>query len=216
VRRRLARAWLTDARAEHASVTAFERLAADLTMAGAPAELVTWAQRAAVEEVGHATMCFAVASAYAERELRAAPLRLPPASEQDRGSRPELLHRLARDSLIDGCIAEGAAASMADEGASRAVDPAVRGVLARIAREEASHEALAYEIVGWAIRKRPSLLPTLYAALEKAHSEGVRCNAADDLQCHGRLSPARASEHVAAARSKAFALIAKGGDAQGA
>ena len=111
-----AKLWLADARAEHASVTAFERLAADLIAVGAPEHLVEWTRRAARDEVGHATMCFTVASAYAGRELRASPVPFVP-SRRRSGARVlrdrNRLFGWRWSSLLDGGIEEGIAAKSA-------------------------------------------------------------------------------------------------------
>ena len=60
---------------------------------------------------------------------------------------------LARESLVDGCLLEGAAAAYAQAAHARATDPAVRAALAIIARDEASHAELAWEIVRWGCRR---------------------------------------------------------------
>jgi hypothetical protein len=61
----LAAAWTQDALVEHASVAAFARTTLELMALGAPAELVAGAQAAAADEVRHARVSFALASAYA-------------------------------------------------------------------------------------------------------------------------------------------------------
>ncbi|HWC75384.1 MAG TPA: hypothetical protein VG454_15725, partial [Gemmatimonadales bacterium] len=73
-RRVLADVWTVEARAEHAAVAAFSKLALELMALGAPPDLVARANRAAIQEVEHARLCFAVASAYAGRALEPAPL----------------------------------------------------------------------------------------------------------------------------------------------
>jgi hypothetical protein len=192
----LVRLWLADARAEYASVATFEYLALDLAAAGAPSELVDWARRAALEEVGHATMCFAVASAYAGREL--SPLPLPSflcalrASTSGRtGSRGKLIDRLAVESLIEGCIEEGVATEVAREGAHYAEDPAIAKVLGRIAREEASHAELAHAIVAWAVREQPSVVAALGPSLERSRHRRRASMSSEKLFEFGRLDGAR-------------------------
>jgi hypothetical protein len=171
-RRALAKRWLADARAEYASIEAFEGLARELAAAGAPATLVDGARRAAREEAGHATMCFAVASAYAGHELTARPfpawwstLR---AGSRRLGSRKKRIERLAVESLVEGCVEEGLAADEARAASRRASDPVIAGVLARIAVEEASHAELASGIVDWAVRVEPEVALALGPALERA------------------------------------------------
>ena len=199
-RRLLATLWLEDARAERASVNAFEHLAMDLLAAGAPEELVAGARRAALEEVGHAAICFAIASAYAERDLEPSAAPFAPRWKPSAVSRGALLQRLAVESLLDGCIEEGVAADAARLGAHHAVDPAIHRALARIAREEAGHAALAWAIVDWAVREEPSLLAALSEALRGARLRlrGVRRDG-DALLPYGR---------PAASRTVALALLA--------
>jgi hypothetical protein len=190
LRRRLAKGWLDDARAEHASVAAFERLAMDLTRAGAPDALAAWARRAALEEVGHATMCFAVASAYAAQEFSASSRLFVLPWRARRESRSALIERLAVESLLDGCIEEGCAAKSASLAARRAVDPALAKVLSRIALEEASHAELAYAIVAWAVEEEPAILPRLEAALSRSRARTHRPSPRDaELVAFGRLAP---------------------------
>src|SRR5690606_4020321 len=66
--------WLHDARAEHASVPAFARLSWLLAAAGAPAELLARAHRAALEEIEHAERCFALAAGYGGRAHTVEPM----------------------------------------------------------------------------------------------------------------------------------------------
>jgi len=56
--------WLHDAQKEHASVPAFSRVSWLLAAAGAPPELLRWSHRAAIEEIAHARLCFALAAGY--------------------------------------------------------------------------------------------------------------------------------------------------------
>jgi hypothetical protein len=63
-RKALAALWLHDAQKEHASVPAFSRIAWMLAAVGAPAELMAWSHKAALEEIEHAQKCFALAAGY--------------------------------------------------------------------------------------------------------------------------------------------------------
>jgi hypothetical protein len=162
----LATLWLRDARAEHASIPAFEHLAMDLLVAGAPEPLVAAARRAALEEAGHAAICFAIASAYAGRELRASSAPFAPAWRPSTEPRRTQLRRLAVESLLDGCIGEASAAEGARRGACHALDPAIRRALERIAREEAGHAQLARAIVDWTLGEDPTIARALDDALQ--------------------------------------------------
>jgi hypothetical protein len=142
-RRKLAKLWLDAGRLEHASIAAFESLAEDLGRLGAPRPLIARARRAAKEETRHARRCFTLASAYAGEPLDPAPLARP-----ERRRAIDVV-QLAIESFADGCIGEGAGAAMAAIARSRATDPAVRAALAIIARDEAGHAALAWDVIGF-------------------------------------------------------------------
>jgi hypothetical protein len=70
----LARAWLSDARLEHASIAAFARLTLELLHLGAPAELVQASQAASLDEIRHAKLCFGLGSRFAGKLVGPGPL----------------------------------------------------------------------------------------------------------------------------------------------
>ncbi len=140
----LADAWQEQALLEHASVAAFSRLVLDLLALGAPAELVDRAAAATRDEIRHAARCFALASAYAGREIGPGPLPIPPR----RGRRT--LVRLAVESWREGCVGETLSVGVAAAQLAGATDPVVREVLAGIVRDESEHAALAWDLVAWA------------------------------------------------------------------
>ena len=130
--------WLADARAEHASVPAFARLAYQLWAHGAPPELIARCHEAALEEIEHARRCFAVAG-----EERAEALELP-------ALEPGSLTQLAVESLNDGVYGEGRAAARAEAAAAVEADPVLRELYVLIARDERRHAELAADVVRWA------------------------------------------------------------------
>ena len=142
----LADAYTTAALAEHASVASFARFALDLMAVGAPSDLVTAAHEAALDEVRHARLCFALAGGY-----RGVPV--SPSAFPFQGSVPitKDLATLAAETARDGCINETVAAVRAAEELARATDPAVKRALAIIARDEARHAELAFRAVTWAL-----------------------------------------------------------------
>jgi hypothetical protein len=147
-RARLGHHWLTAARAEHASVPAFQQLGARLAAIGAPDALVARCEAAAADEVRHARRCFAIARTYGGIDWTAGAL--PPVSTEavDPVAPPTtLLTTLAVESLVDGCAGEGSAADLARAGAERAADPVIRSALATIADDEAVHAELAWDVV---------------------------------------------------------------------
>ena len=142
----LAAAWTAAASFEHASVASFARASLDLLAVGAPADLVVLAHEAALDEIRHAQLCFALAAAYAGEEI--APGSFPLGGEVRTG---EGLAAVAVSAAIEGCVGETVAAVVAAEQLARATDPAVRAALAAIAADEARHAELAWRTVAWAI-----------------------------------------------------------------
>jgi hypothetical protein len=140
-RKALGAAWLDDALDEHAMVGTFARLALSLLAIGAPPSLVARTEQAAIEEVEHARLCFALASAYLGTPVGPGALEVGPIAC------PEIVE-LLRSSWRDGCLGEGAAAAVARAARRRAHDPAVCAALTIISREEATHAELAWDVVG--------------------------------------------------------------------
>lgn len=141
----LASEWARAAQFEHASIASFNRFSLELLALGAAAELIQSTNQAAIEEVEHARLSFAIASVYAGAQLGPAPL---PLAGLD-FSHVELA-AVAHGTALDGCVNETLAAAEADAAHRNASNPVVRAVLARIARDEARHAALACQFVRWA------------------------------------------------------------------
>ncbi|HEY0134753.1 MAG TPA: ferritin-like domain-containing protein, partial [Nannocystis sp.] len=146
LRERLGKEWLQDAREEHASIPAFSLLSLHLTRLAAPPELVVASHHAALDEVTHARRCFALASAYLGRPCGPAGWAALATASQEVD-----LATLACEALADGCVGEGTAAEVAAAAAAQARDPVVRAVLVDIARDEARHAALAWDVLAWAL-----------------------------------------------------------------
>ena len=189
----LAQAWLDDARMEHAFIASFARFSLELLAVGAPAELVLAAHAAAMDEVHHARLCFALAGAYSGATL--APEPFPFGGGVTVTSD---LAALAAAVVREGCVGETLAALQAAEQLVHATDPAIRAALARIAEDEANHAELAFRTVAWALSQGgESVHRAVAEAFAAAFTEpagslpaapnGVS-NAA--LAAHGRLYPA--------------------------
>lgn len=180
-RAREAARWVRDAREEHASIAAFSRLSLDLLALGAPAALVERTHRAALDEVLHARLAFALAGAYAGAPV--GPDAWPEAVEGAASERTaDTLRRVAIESLVDGAYGEGLAGLRA--GAESAADPAVAAVLDLIARDEAGHAALGWDLLAFCVGRDASLAPALVeaaralaaradSALERSHARAV-------------------------------------------
>ncbi len=147
-RRELAQAWLSDALLEHASVASFGRFALELLAVGAPDDLVADAHRAALDEVQHAKLCFALASTYANTALRPAKFAMGGALEVR-----EDLAEIARAVVREGCIGETLAAAQAAFQLETASDPAVRAALATIVEDESRHAELAWRTLVWLLQE---------------------------------------------------------------
>jgi len=140
--------WAVAARAEAASIPTFVGLAQDLRLAGAPDALILRALTAAQDEVRHAVSSAKIASRYLGQEVA---VEIPPVRAGDAdGDRTTLLTRLAVESWQDGCLNEGTEAAVADARAAKTRDNCVKRTLKNIAREEATHAALAWDVLRWA------------------------------------------------------------------
>jgi hypothetical protein len=180
-------AWRVAAQMEHASIAAFSALSLRLMILGAPAELLVRAHQAALDEIRHTQVAFALASAYAGTTLEPARFndvaRLPTATT---------LTELARETFLDGCIEETAAAVDAALAAQAAEDPAVAAALRSIADDETRHAELAWAIVRWCVQVDPAIASDLQALLaaQPTTSSPVASN---DLAVHGIRSAAESA-----------------------
>ncbi|MFO0756091.1 MAG: ferritin-like domain-containing protein [Byssovorax sp.] len=197
----LADAWTRDALGEHASIASFGRFALELLAERAPAELVTAAHQAAIDEVNHATLCFSLASAY--RGEPVTPGAFPFGGAVHLATD---LASLAESAVIEGCIGETIAALTAAEQLERATDPAVRAALSVIAADEARHAELAWATVAWAIRKGGAAVKRAVAAAFSGAERTATSLTSNDpesaaLDAHGMLTAAaRAAVHARALR----------------
>lgn len=206
-RAHLGRAWATDAAYEHASVASFGKLALELLSFGAPADLVRAAHDAALDEIGHAQMGFALASAYLGAPVG------PGALAEARGfAGAATLADLAAAAVQEGCFGETLAAVVASAQLAAATDPAVREALAIIVEEESRHAELAFRVVAWAVSLggddvrravHHAFLESLATARQAAEEAQHGAPSSALARAHGRLSTAevlaerlRAAEEV--------------------
>lgn len=146
--------WLHDAQKEHASVPAFSRITWLLAAAGAPAELMIWAQRAAIEEVDHAQRCFALAAGYGGRAFTVEPM--PDLLLEGFVDVKDPLVTLAVESLKDGCLLEDFNADVAAKCAAVCEEPVTRALLEQIAAEERNHAEFSWALIDWLLRTHRS------------------------------------------------------------
>lgn len=184
VRTRLADHWAHQARGEHASVAAFNRLSLELLQLGAPAELLAQVQQAALDEVHHAREAFQLASRYAGQALAPAPLALDAL-------------RLATDwrsvglaAAIEGCLNETLAVAVATASLDASTDPLVRAHLTRVVADERRHAALSWQLLAHALRQAPELLVEIDAVFADASVPTVHDRPSHPvLAAHGLLGP---------------------------
>jgi len=189
--------WLHDAQKEHASVPAFSRISWMLAAVGAPAELLEGAHRAAMEEIEHTRLCFALAAGYQGRSqsVEAMPDLL---LGMDFGKDP--LITLAVESLEDGCLLEDYNADVAAACAKECQEPVTRRVLETIAVEERSHADYSWDVLAWVLEREPARMsaaveqalaqlahyPRPTAVSDDKHDMLARADV-DALRAHGRL-----------------------------
>lgn len=197
----LAALWLHAARMEHASVPAFAELASLLAAAGAPLDLVAAAHAAALDEVRHTEVSYALANAYGPGG--AVPGALPRLLGRRVGSRLRgragALRRLAVEALRDGCVGEGYAAALAAAGAATAADPALREAFGGIARDEAAHAELSWRVLGWSLDAGGTPVAAAVArALRSLPAAPALPTERADLEAYGWPAPATAEAAYAA------------------
>ena len=156
----LATSWAKTAAGEHASVAAFNRLSLELLRFGAPRDLVAATQRAAGDEVRHASQAYAIASALAAAPI--GPGALPLAQELHLATEPAAV---AIAAAREGCRDETLAALLAAEAATQATDPLIRAVLHQIADDESRHAVLSWNVMRWALRRAPEARAEVAAIL---------------------------------------------------
>jgi hypothetical protein len=205
----LAAMWRRAALMEHASVASFSRFALELMAAGAPADLVEGAHRAALDEVRHARLCFGLASAYAGETVAPGGMPLGRAVELSTD-----LVDLAIRTWNEGCVGETISACLAAERLAVAEDAAARAALAVIAEDEARHAELAFRAVAWAIQVGGERVRAAVAvAASHAHFAGSESSTISDesapLTAHGQLDKRETRAAVARALREVIAPSAR-------
>lgn len=192
-RQALAEAWAKDGLFEHASVATFARFAIQLLSVGAPARLLHETLAAGRDEIRHAELCFALASAYAGQPLEADCFPIGDQLKVDR-----TLPEIVTETVVEGCIGETLAAMQAAAQLELASDPAVVAALASTIEDESRHAELAWRVVAWAVRSGG---PEVRAAAARAFA-GFRPPSPphidledvslESFAAHGRLTPEHA------------------------
>lgn len=175
---------------EAASIDAFAILAAELAAHGAPADLVTAAERAGRDEVRHARMAETLMRRFGGEADRPVVPRRP--------VRP--LREVALENAVEGCVREAYGAFVASWQAGASRDEAVRAVMRRVAADEIKHAELSFAVAAWA---EPLLSP-----IERAEVSAARAAAVATLLHELTVEPSAALREIAglppAAASLAF------------
>ena len=154
----MAARWTESALLEHASIASFARFSLHLLAVGAPPELLEGTQRAALDEIEHARLAFAIAGRLGGEPVGPGPLPM----EGDVLGNLDLLS-VAVAAAEEGCIGEALAALEADREACTEPEGPIADALASIARDEATHAELAFAFVRWATSVGG---PTIASAVE--------------------------------------------------
>ncbi len=159
--------WSRQMRLEHASIAAFARLADELTAHRAPKPLVALAHRSRRDEVRHTRAM----AAFVRRSGAPVAKTVDPPSPTKRS-----LMAMLEENAVEGCVRETFGALLAAWQAKHARDPLARSAFGGIARDEARHAALAWQVHGWASgrlskRERAKLDASMRAALATLAAE---------------------------------------------
>jgi hypothetical protein len=195
VRLALGKYFAENAQMEHASIASFNRFSLQLLGVGAPAELVERAQRAALDEVHHARICFAIAEQYLGQPLG------PSALDLSGNVLGELsLAGVVAATVTEGCVGETLAALEAEASRDVAPVPALRGAWSIIAEDEATHAELAWSFLSWALEQGgPAVREVARRAFEAAFDTELRAPVQSrisepSLEAQGVLGAARRHE----------------------
>jgi hypothetical protein len=156
---RLVELWLERGQNEHASIASFDRFSLGLLAVGSPPDLIEAAHAAAIDEIRHAQVCFAIASAYAGAGL--GPGKLDLSGTLDSGFE---LGELVEHTVIEGCVGETLSALEAKRTAEETREPAVKAAMTIIATDEMRHSELAWAFVRWAVERDASVAPRIREA----------------------------------------------------
>jgi hypothetical protein len=180
-----AHAFALDAAHEAASVSAFIQLACELLAVGAPESLIARAIVAAWDEIGHAQLCACLAERALVEKVDCA---LPAIQVRAAPDAQTALTRLAIESWLDGCLGEASAAHHAAAAADTAQDLYTTQVLRRVAREEARHGELAWDVLAFCVQRGgQAVRQALQVQCDYTH-HGPDVTVPDALEHHGRLS----------------------------
>jgi hypothetical protein len=139
----LAAMWRARTVSEHRAIGIFQLYGLDLLAAGAPAEVLSLACRAALDEVRHAELFARLTSIYSGAP-ETPPPGIPPLSEDPSIS---LERQVAREALHLSIGSETYSAILLGEKRERARDPVVRDVLSVVLADEIWHARMGWSLL---------------------------------------------------------------------
>lgn len=163
---------------EAVSVDAFRELASELAFHGAPRALVERCERAAREEIVHASLVGDLARRFGSA--------MPAISRAPRTA-PRPLVDIAVENAVEGCVRELFGAAQARVRASCARDAEIRAVMARIADDEARHADLSAAIGAYlderlTVAERARVRAAMAEARRELRAEIARAEVDPELQ----------------------------------
>lgn len=157
--------WRENAAKEHASIAAFAQLTLDLLAVGAPAHLISSAQQASLDEVGHAEVAYALAKEIDGLSLVPAPFPEAHTRRALSRNRPLALAQIAVDALADGALNEGMASRLLVRLSKCSATPELSRLLKDMATDEAKHARDSWDVVEWCLEEGGELV---HRALSRA------------------------------------------------
>ena len=147
--------WIDSAKGEHASVASFADLSLKLFQLGAPLTLLERTAKAQLDEVRHATIMLGLVQ---EATNTSTNLAFGKAKMDSYAAAAGVtMETVLLESLEDGCINEGLAATVAGFIKNATKDASVKAAYEIINRDESRHSDLAWDIVKWILAEQPKL-----------------------------------------------------------
>ena len=202
-RRRLACTWTRRAAAEYLAVSTFAVLTIDLVAAAAPADVLSLALRAGIDEVRHAELCLRMVELYSGKHI------LPPpgmSSLPDDPKRPKL-HQALTNALLVSCVSETYATTVLSATRELTTDPCAQEVLTAIYSDEVMHARLGWAYLRYALDRGGDEARAAAAAMVPVALRGVANvvegerpigEVTDAVRGHGLMTPGEERQVFAA------------------
>ena len=167
--------WLQQAEGEHASVASFAKNSLHLLSAEAPSDLLLLSQRASLDEIRHAEVCYRFASQFLGNDFE------PGQLDVEKSLENRDLQKIAKSTIEEGCVAETIAAVEAHFRANHTKVPMIKDALLQIALEETNHAQLAWTTVGWMMERFPEVADVIEEAFSVEFEKRASGKLSDDL-----------------------------------